>query len=370
MVKKLRSSKAFYNTVLERRYYLNHSQPKVGFLSGIGNGNLGDDIMIDAAQKLMTNHKILNFTRWEHILNSMRLSGRSYFEYVILGGGTLIHNGTKSRIRAVHNALEQGFSIYSLGTGVGSSGFGADPHVAIDEWKPLLSKFAKIGVRGPRSKKSLESIGIGNVEVIGDLALSFAKNQLDELMESRLFAVNVRLPQSQPGEYNSEEYLKFHEIEIATRKLVKNGWQPVPIAMHSSDVEPLKHLMQSISMEHLPIPVVSSVDQFFRMVSPCSFTVGVRLHSVVLSCCVGVPPLMLGYRDKCLDFMQSMDLEEWCLDLYTVKPDEISDKVLLLADKSPELSPIVLTKAQLWKSKIKDYVTDLYADIQIMHQAV
>lgn len=368
IVKKLRSSKAFYNTVAERTYYLNHSQPKVGFLSAMGVGNFGDDIMIDAAQKLMTNRKILNFTRWEHILNSMRLSGRSYFEYIVLGGGTLIHNANKSQIRTVHEALEQGFSIYSLGTGVGSSGFGTDPHIAINDWKPLLSKFAKIGVRGSRSKKLLESIGIGNVEVIGDLALSFAKNQLEELMESPRFAVNVRLLQQ--DKYNSDACVKFREIEIATRKLVKNGWQPVPIAMHSSDVEPLKHLMQTISMEHLPIPVVSTVDEFFRIVSPCSFTVGIRLHSAVLSCCAGVPPLMLGYRDKCLDFMQSMGLEEWYLDLYTVKPDEISDKALLFADKSTELSPIVLTKAQLWKSKIKDYVADLSADIEIMQQAI
>jgi len=46
--------------------------------------------------------------------------------------------------------------------------------------------------------------------------------------------------------------------------------------------------------------------------------VGIKLHSVILSMCAGVPSIMIEYAPKCRDFMASVDLEDFCLDVDSV----------------------------------------------------
>lgn len=353
---KLRSVRAIHKTLQARKYNFNSSENRIGFIYERG-ANLGDEIMLEAAQTLISNSDILRFTRWENIFDRIGLSGKTYFKYVILGGGTLIHNENIDGMKMLQKAQNQGLPVWSLGTGVGSSCFGTSPSIGIDNWKPILSKFVKIGVRGPISKSRLESIGINNVKIVGDLALSFTKNHLGKLSEKPKFAVNLRLPQSKKDQ-NNENILKFNEVMVAISRLVEKGWTPVPIAMHPSDIEPLEHLLSGLSIKHSQVFLASTLDQFFQLVNPCSFMIGVRLHSAVLSCCAGVPPLMIGYRDKCLDFMQSMNLEKWYVDFYTAKPNEISEKALLLSEQSLNLRPIVLSQSQLWKSTLEEYALD------------
>lgn len=327
--------------------------PRVGYIGALGAGNLGDEAMFEAAQRLLPHYELIPLTApWhEQRLARVGLSGQRFFYSVVLGGGTLINPYWTGKTRA---ALELGVPVWALGTGVGSSGFEQPSSVEIREWQPLLERLVRIGVRGPRSRAALAAIGIRNVDVIGDLALSLTRRQESEPADPPRFAVNVALPAG--PESGSEPYRRLQELEEIVVQLVENGWQLVPIAMHASDVGPIRHLLRSVSLDHLPIPVLETTQQFFRKVGPCCFTVGVRLHAVILSCCVGVPPLMLGYRDKCLDFMESMQLAEWHVALESASRDEIAAKVSLLSRGAAALRPAVLRRAQSWKDRIEEYV--------------
>jgi len=354
-INSLRASKKIVEVITDRTIASPQSLTKVGFINAGGGGNLGDEIMVEAAQRLYPELKFCRLVRpnWEKILKGVGLSAKPYFKSVIIGGGTLINMGGR-RIEMVQNSLQQGLPLWTLGTGVGSSGLGQPNQVEIKAWKPLLADFKHIGVRGPRSQQSLESLGVKNVEVIGDMALNFARSSCMTPAEQPKFALNLR--HIDRNHYDYGENKKLQEIEETARQLVADGWLPLPIAMDRSDIYPLKKMMYDLSLDYLPISLISSADEFFEIVQTCHFTLGVRLHSVVLSCCAGVPPLMLGYRDKCLDFMQSMDLEDWYVNLQTAESGEILEKTLMLSRNAHQLRSPILFKAQEWKLKIEQYV--------------
>lgn len=361
-INSLRTSKKIVEVIIDRTVGLPQSLTKVGFIDAGGGGNLGDEIMIEAAQRLYTQVKLCRLVRpnWENLLQEVGLSAKPYFKSAIVGGGTLINMGS-SRIKLVQNSLQQGLPLWTLGTGVGSSGLGQPNQVEIKAWKPLLADFRHIGVRGPRSQQLLESLGVRNVEVIGDLALNFARSNCMTPAEQPKFALNLR--HIDQNHYNYGENNKLQEIEETLRQLVADGWLPIPIAMDRSDIYPLKNMMHNLSLKHIPISLISSADEFFEVVDTCHFTIGVRLHSVVLSCCAGVPPLMLGYRDKCLDFMQSMDLEDWYVNLQTSESGEILGKALMLSKDAHQLRSSILSKAQAYQHKIEQYAAKTLNDI-------
>ena len=354
--RKVNLLKTYLEVTTERVVSL--SQPsRLGLICG-GSGNLGDDAMVEAARKLLLHTQLIRFghPKQEARLKQLKLSGSPYFQSVILGGGTLISPTWAEHVRA---ALQQGLPVWSLGTGVGSHGFLQTDTVTLQEWKPLLKDFHRIGVRGPRSKTTLESMDIPNVEVVGDLALSLALENLKPPADPPRFALNISVPVGQS--YNEGEYACLKELELVLPKLIQQGWQPVPIAMHSSDILPIQQLLHKVSLDYIPVPLLSSSDEFFRLVSPCSLTIAVRLHAAVLSCCVGVPPLMLGYRDKCLDFMQSMHLEDWHVPIQAAPPNSIFEKAMLLSDQAVYLRADVLSQAQVWKNTLYQYVKDVSA---------
>jgi polysaccharide pyruvyl transferase WcaK-like protein len=326
---------------------------RVGYIGGQGDANLGDEVMLEAARRLLPGKQLLavGFPRQETRLAKGGLSGRGYFESILLGGGTLINDYVwKDRVQT---ALAQGVPVATLGTGVGSCGFGHSEAIDLAEWKPMLADFKGVGVRGPLSQAALCAAGIENAEVIGDLALSLSRDQAATPSEVPCFALNTTLPPAHSRD--TGDYSALAELEPLVCELLRKGWQPVPVAMHRADVEPLQRLLHKAGLENRSVDVIPDAETFFQRVAPCHFTVAVRLHTAVLSCCVGVPPLMLGYRAKCLDFMQSMQMSEWHLSIEKVKRGEISEKTMELARTAEQMRPVVLERACSWKRKIIAY---------------
>ena len=334
---------------------------QIGYIGAHGYQNLGDDAMFEAAQKLFSGDTLVTLHEpWhERRLAPLGLAGNRYCRTAVLGGGTLINPFAAHRVR---DCLRMGLSLSTLGTGVGSCGFRQSHRVNIDEWKPLLADFQKLGVRGPRSKEALEAIGLSNVEIIGDLALSLARDECSPLSDPPSFGINLACPdKSVPEEavHWGPEYSRLQELEHILKEFVRAGWRPVPVAMNASDLIPLKELMERITSEQFPIPVAGTAEAFYHLTSSCSFVIAGRLHAAILACCMGVPTLMLGYRDKCLDFMESMQLTEWCVSLQAARPGTIADKVQSLEETAPRLRAEILPRAQYWKRAIEAYARNI-----------
>ncbi len=342
----------------ERRLAARPTRRRIAYIGGEGHGNLGDDAMFEAAQRLFREAALLSLDHpvRERRLAHVNLAGRRYFHAAVLGGGTLINPIWFDQVRC---AIEQKLPVWTLGTGVGSCGFVQPREVEIASWVPLLSRFRRLGVRGPRSKQALDAQGIEGADVVGDLALALTLETASRPADPARFAVNVYLPwadRRQPDRYPSLQSLKR-----VLQDLVRAGWQTVPVAMSREDLPTLSWLMDEVNGMDQPLSCAESTESLFESVRRCSFSIAVRLHAAVLSCCVGVPPLMLGYRDKCLDFMESMGLEDWYVDLETSEPETVAAKVKQLVETGPVLRESVLAQAQHWKRRIQAYASSTRA---------
>jgi len=67
-------------------------KPRLGYIGALGDANLGDEAMFTAAKQLYPNHELVTLlSTWrETELATKGLSGPTFFDGVILGGGTLV----------------------------------------------------------------------------------------------------------------------------------------------------------------------------------------------------------------------------------------------------------------------------------------
>ena len=85
----------------------------------------------------------------------------------------------------------------------------------------------------------------------------------------------------------------------------------------------------------------------------------VRLHGAVFACCGGTPPVMLGYRPKCFDFMRSMGLEWLYLDLCNIGVESLPGRMaelLTSISNRPSLRHEIHAKALGWKGVQQAFV--------------
>ena len=345
----------------KRAPYRNNRSWNVAYVGWIGYGNLGDEVMYEQLKAGWPDFNIVHYEylRREARLARFGLSGSAYFGYGFLGGGTLI---SPYNIEFVESLLDQGVTLSTLGTGVGSSGYESPLEVELEAWKALLPRFDHLGLRGPRSVSRLEKLGIRNACVIGDFALSMARKKLTEPANPRKFGLNITLPNDEV--YGSGSYPVVTALEEVVRKLTGEGWEPVPIAMALKDIEPTQMLIDRVAAAPVPTRLVTTAEECFSLLEDCSFTIAIRLHAAILSVCVGVPPLMLGYRDKCLDFMESVDLSQWYVDLNTASPGEMRSRAYDLSAAAPSLRADTLAQAQKWQRVQHEYLETIRASFK------
>jgi len=330
-------------------------RPRLAYVGGYGFQNLGDDALFEAARQELDGFYLATYRYppQEVRLARLGLSGSRYFEQFILGGGTFIN---PYGLPVVRTALQQGLPAWTLGTGVGSAGFSMSRQPDLTEWRPLLRDFRAVGVRGPYSKALLDALGVPHVEEIGDLALVFAQAAPSPVTHPRRFAVNITLPP--PEEREGYPYERLEGLERAIRALMAREWTPVFVAMHSNDHAAIRRLMAAVGQPEAPLHMPERTREYMELVGACTLTLAVRLHAAVLSCCAGTPVLSMGYREKCLDFMASLGLEAWHVDLATPEGD-LFERALALAEQADGLRSTVLARAQEKQRGIRAYVRKL-----------
>ena len=338
----------------QNRWRWSQRDPIFAYISGSGDGNLGDDALLEAARQLLGGALIVPWgpTWFESVAGVAGLGGQVRFRGAILGGGTLINPMFYEAVRATR---DQGLQLWTLGTGVGSSGFEQPPEVDISNWLEALRSFSALGVRGPRSQRRLEAIGINNATVVGDLGLALA-DESRALPEGRQrIAVNVVLPRSR-------ELSDYPILEVLCRELsdlMTEGWEILPITMSKEDLPGLRRLLDRLPGETPTLRPIASVQDFFDKVRECSLTVAVRLHAAILSTDIGVPPVQIVYRDKCLDFMESMDLADWCVNLEESDGNRMRTVLRQNLERSPDHRRPVLDRALGWRKVLESYAADI-----------
>jgi hypothetical protein len=324
-----------------------------GYIGWTIAGNLGDTAMYEAAQKLFISDRLEIFSgaRREAALASFGLSGSARFQRVFLGGGTLINHGYLGVIR---KALQFGLPISTLGTGVGSSGFSDQGESIGYEWRDALNAMERVGVRGPRSLAKLRSIGVDKAEVIGDLALALTATTPIDPSLARGFILNAARPSARDGEVQAMS-TTLEALANATKALVGRGLMPIPVAFCREDVAPTLEVLKMAGLEGCKLATPATANAFFDLANGARLTLGVRLHAAVLSCCLGIPPLAIAYREKGHDFAESMGCPSMMVDPKMLEAANFTDRAIALADQPVEVGRLLHRQALAFKENLTSY---------------
>lgn len=345
-----------------RRYRLKvlGEQP-VGYIGWLGHRNLGDEVMFRAIRKAFARLAITQFlpVPGEKLLAGLGCGGPGFFRAVLLGGGTLIN---PLYLEAAQLVKRFHAPLFTLGTGVGSPGFGMPLHSPLDGWKDILRSSASVSVRGPLSLRLLEDEGIEGATVIGDPALRLTPDNAPPFRTRNRLIIN--LAQEHGTEHLKGEYSVFNEAGEIARKVIHNGGEVVGVALGTGDHAILASFRAAHKLSGMRIETHrASGEALLRTLVGSVGMIGVRLHSAVLAACVGVPPILFAYREKCEDFMTSMELSDFAVPLSAPTSGKaLSDAWTRVLDDS-ELGSRIYRKALFWKHKQHTYYNQVAKQI-------
>jgi polysaccharide pyruvyl transferase WcaK-like protein len=308
-------------------------QPIAGYIGWLGYKNFGDEVIYEAFNKLFPQLKILLYTDYkrvdsiELILYRKFIKRQNFYNFVFLGGGTLINR--QLYLDWFQHALERGHQGIVFGTGVCDPSFWSEQRPDINytqmmaDWVAVLQKVTYVSVRGPKSARILESHGISQPKVIGDPALSACTPRSPNSPKNRRLAINLG---SHGFIWGSQE--KINEVIAKLAKyFLRNGWQVEFIPMHPIDFQIGLDMIQRFDLHEVSIwKDFQNIDETINRIKTYDILVGQRLHSVVIACGCGVPAIALEYQPKCSDFMESIEMQK-----FSVKTDDLElDKLLSL----------------------------------------
>ncbi|WP_029035325.1 polysaccharide pyruvyl transferase family protein [Salinimicrobium terrae] len=327
------------------------TKSNIGYIGGHGVRNLGDDAMFNAFKENIPEYNVITLQSIgvEKALSIVGLSGKSFFEKFILGGGTLINEMWFDKVK---RSLSFDVPLISLGTGVGSCGIEQPYETRFSFWREVLQQFQFVGVRGNMSRRRLKEIDVDS-EVVGDLALLLGDSDIKKEYE-KLIILNLM---------DIQEYNHFWEKMIPHLKsYLKEGWDIKPLIINPNDLPYTKRYFNELGLSE-PMAVTETYNSFEQAVKGAALCISVRLHSGVLSLCYNIPTILIGYRDKCEDFMDSLDLMHSYVSVekeITLKEFSILEKVdnLLDKDKNIEERQKISKKVNFYKEKLQKAIKE------------
>ena len=335
------------------------------YVGWTGHRNLGDEALLQCIQRLFRDHLFLYDKPYIGRGISYRIGREQRFDCVMLGGGTLI-NRADEYLRRLQSTRAR-FKVV-FGAGVADPDFWRNElgqPVAQDmaKWVSVLNnEIAYLGVRGPRSVRLLEEGGVTRpIEILGDPALTLARDTLYTPRRRGVIGLNVcRCKDLLWGQSDDAFLNRFEEI---SRALMSKGWDLVYFPMSDEDVAPCRQMVASVrasggraSMERITDP-----EAFVERMTAMDLFIGEKLHAVVLAACALVPVIMMEYRPKCRDFMDSMGLTDFCRQVNQVTLDWVLDRVDVCLRDEALLRKKMLDTASSYKARQKSAAAKIIA---------
>lgn len=303
-IPKFKALMIFIREFFIRSSFYIHRRKAIGYIGGHGANNLGDDVMFYALKNNLFQNELITFQTVgiEKLLYKAGLSGVKFFKLLILGGGTLINDMWYDK---VSRSLQLGIPVISLGTGVGSCGIEQFEEVDVSPWRGVLQNFLTVNVRGELSKSRLNNIGVNSV-VSGDLALLLANEKINNSYDKK-----IGLNLMDIAKYNHY----WEAILPLLSDLNREGWKFESLIINPNDLAYTKYYFEKLGVESNEFRAIKDYNEFLEASERLIFTICVRLHGSVLSLCNNIPTILFGYRDKCDDFMTSMDMKDYYIDV-------------------------------------------------------
>jgi polysaccharide pyruvyl transferase WcaK-like protein len=305
--------------------YLTSLKKKAYYIGWHGNNNLGDEVLLGALKELFG--KKIAFYEKKRIGKGVKYIYNSSFEYILLGGGTLINGGEEYLNQFTGIASEQKIV---FGTGVDDPQFWSkipNAYDTINEWVKALNRSDYIGVRGPLSNKLLKEWGVvKDIKTVGDPALFYLRPQISRKRKNKVLGINIGSMSGHLWGGNDNEFLA--DLTRALKILGNKGWSFKFFPVFCYDIDFIFKAMDMLN--GYPVDYVKNymdINTFMNDLKHVDIFIGEKLHSVILAMCTHTPSIMLEYRPKCRDFMMSIGMENLTVRTDQIIEDQIVDLV-------------------------------------------
>lgn len=290
----------------------------IGYYVGcLGHGNLGDEIVYRGVRQIVGENVHL-FAPPHAGSDGLSMLRRLRIEpsTVLLGGGTIVKKGPSAgylaRVMKILDAYPES-KLVVFGPGV------ADPDFArasgsptdTDAWRRVLNSAAYISVRGPLSKKWLQSWGVETpINISGDPAILFAADTFAHKKKERRLGFNLAYVAGRIYGRSSEQVIEFGASIL--RAVRAQGWTVTFIPFTPVDGAYMEQAAQRAGMT-IPTEQMRTVTlaEAFSLIEQQDLVLCQRLHAGVVSSLVRTPCLLLEYESKARDFMMSIGREQW-----------------------------------------------------------
>ncbi len=148
--------------------------------------------------------------------------------------------------------------------------------------------------------------------------------------------------------WGSPEVYKREMIKFI-KSLISSGVEVVLLPIWEKDVPSNKAILEAVNHPRcIMIKAYSSYADFKEEAQRCDYFIGQKLHASIIAYMNGVSTIMIEYRPKCRDFMESIEMEKYLIRT----SDFTSDGALKLLESLTKNTPAVL---KLSRQKILDY---------------
>ncbi len=355
-----------------------------------GNHNLGDEAMLSGILKLLekkekpnivvfSNDPVDTFRR--HGVDSIHISSRKYFgsrllenfrcRSFILGGGDLLRDSPQSSValnwlKYLKTALVLKRYTAILGVSVGEI-WREETKEAIPK---VLNQVQLIAVRDENSRNRLEELGVKQkIHVVGDLALHAVSSRpvKTNLSKERPIQIglSVRHLVGRGKSVNPEIYEHvLRELVKAADLLVDNfqatiHFLPLRTSRDSYHVIDDDYVASLQALRFSRYNSQAIVDRYFDSAQDFAekayeldLVIGMRLHSLILSCAVGTPIVGIAYDTKVSSFMEEVKQEDNCIPLDEVTAETVFDVSAKVIQTIQEGQAKLVESVRLYQNKI------------------
>lgn len=266
----------------------------VGWLEG---QNLGDNALYLSNQMV--------FHPYELVPDDRR-RGNQWSRITIFGGGTIIPFVTFWTRPNLYN--------YAFGVGVEVPEFYPEffPEEAIRKAKKL--NFRLLGVRGEMSKELLRSWGIDS-EVVGDPALllepAYYSKKKDDLVVLNISSTN-RI-------WGHDHTRILEETRRLCEALQREYYRVVLVPFCTEDVSVTRKLSEMANVDIFD--EWANIQATINFIASSRVVIGERLHCNIFSAASYTPFIMIAYRPKCFDFVNTVGFSK-----YAIRTDELTGR--------------------------------------------
>lgn len=357
---------------------------RVLYLGWLGHANVGDDVLFEIFKRGILEYVadnalpiVVDVEAWQ----SHKGYEQSVHQYdlVVLGGGSIFHIGHWLTICL--EARKHGAKIVAWGTGVDAlskSQISLLPPATRQMVADVLSGMDYISCRGPYTKSWLLEYYTGaNVHEIGDPALNYVPLNRERVANGgvtnsalkRTNTIYVNWGSSANQIFGGNELALEAELVEALKLLVQDGFKIVIIPIWVADREHCQRLADKIAHSSVQlIPNVLAADRLFGVLQQCKMAISLKLHGAILAAAAGCLPVSLAYRFKCIEFMHSIGMDEYCLPTDEVDASAIVSTVTRLDSERLKYGELIHKKKNSYAPALRESYAKICAVLDHSHK--